>query len=224
LGLTVLALSTVAAAAAAADEKAGHGGDAHAAGSSEPAPHDAHGGHHNESDLSHDNGGAKLKDPDEFKSDLAIYTFAVFVLLLLILGKFAWGPIVAGLDKREKSIADKIEEAKNAAEEAKLQLQRHEAQLAGASEEVRQLLDKGRRDADAVRQQILDEAEKAAQAEKNRALREIALAKNEALTQLAEKSVDTAVDLAGRIVRRQLTAADHAELIQQALERFPSEN
>ena len=93
-----------------------------------------------------------------------------------------------------------------------------------AADEVRALLDQGRKDAEAQRQQIVSEAQDAARAEKERAVREIDVAKNEALSELAEKSVDTAVDLAGRIVGQQLQAADHTQLIQEALKKFPSQN
>src|SRR4051794_33128053 len=59
------------------------------------------GGHHDQYDLSHANAGPNLNKPEEFKSDLAIYTFVVFMLLLALLTKFAWGPISQGLAKRE---------------------------------------------------------------------------------------------------------------------------
>src|SRR5205085_8119132 len=57
--------------------------------------------------------------PEEFKKDLAIYSFAVFVLLLLILRKFAWGPIVQALDARERRIAEDIAAAARSHDEAK---------------------------------------------------------------------------------------------------------
>jgi len=216
LGLMVFVFST---GAWAADHVAPGGEHA---GTGEHAKE--HGGHPDSYDLSHADASKSLIDPKELKADLAIYTFIVFVLLLAILAKFAWGPIVAGLDKREQSIADKIDEARRLSEEAKGQLDQYNAQLAGAADEVRQVLDEGRRDADVLKQQVLDDAQKAAQAEKDRALREIAAAKNQALTELAQTSVDAAVDLAGRILRRQLTEDDHAELIRQALKQFPSKN
>ena len=64
----------------------------------------------------------KAGRPEEFQTDLAIWTFVVFVVLLAILWKFAWGPIVAGLEKREQGIAEHIAAAERAHEEAKLLL------------------------------------------------------------------------------------------------------
>src|SRR5690242_1631023 len=58
-------------------------------------------------------------DPTEFKGDLAIWTFCVFVILLIILSKFAWGPISAGLEKREHHIAEHIAAAERSHQDAK---------------------------------------------------------------------------------------------------------
>ena len=173
---------------------------------------------------SHGDAHGGSSSPIPIAPDLAIFTAIIFLVLLAVLWKFAWGPITEALDRREKGVADQIAAAHRSHEEAKQLLEQHRAQLSGATEEVRALLEQARRDADAQKQQILTEAQAAAQAQKDRALREIDAAKNQALRDLAEKSVDTAVGLAGRIVRRQLKSDDHAELIKEALQQFPSEN
>lgn len=202
-----------------------------AAAEAEEASHaaadaDAHGGepHHNQYDLTHSNPGPQQEDPAEFKSDLAIWTLVVFVLLLLVLRKFAWGPIMEALQKREEFVADQISQAKQQNEQAHQLLAAHEQKLAAAQEEIRQMMDQSRRDADQQKQQILVEAEQAAQAQKERAVQEIEAAKNSALNELAERSVDTAIGLAGRIVQRQLTRDEHADLVREAIDNFPHRN
>lgn len=164
------------------------------------------------------------EDPAEWQYDLAIWTFVVFVLVLLILWKFAWGPIVAGLDKREQRIADLIQHAEDNAEASRKQLAQHEKQLAGAHEEIRQMLDTAHREADAQKQEVLAQAQEAAAAEKNRALREIGAAKDAALGEIAKKSVDEAFSLAGKIVRREVKPEEHQQLVQDAMQQFPSTN
>ena len=156
--------------------------------------------------------------------DLAIVTALVFLILMAVLWKFAWGPIVAALQKREDSIADDLAAAKRNNEEAQRLLEDHKSKLAGTAEEVRQLLDGARRDAETTKQEIIADAQKAAESEKTRAVREITAAKDSALEDLAKKSVDTAVGLAGQIVKRQLKPDDHQELIGEALKQFPSKN
>ncbi len=209
-------------AASAVHEEAGHdakGGDH----SDEHDPGD-HGGHHNPYDLSHANATDSLEDPSEFKSDLAIYTFILFLLLLIVLWKFAWGPIIEGLDRREERIREGIEESERAAETARQQIVQYEQKMAGVADEVRELMDEARRDAEATRQRVVAEAQDAASAEKNRALREIELAKYAALHEVTQQSVNKAVDLAGEIVRRELNANDHDRLIRETLSNLPSTN
>ncbi len=191
-----------------------HGSTESAAAGTETAA-----GHGDGAEASHGNTHPLSVDPD-----LAIFTGIIFFLLLVVLGKFAWGPIRQALDDRETYVATQLDEAKQRHEDAKRLLKEHEQKLAGATDEVRALLDQARKDADMQKQAILDEAQKAATAEKNRALREISAAKNEALQDLADKSIGTAVDLAGRIVGRQLDHKDHGNLIEDALKQFTSKN
>ena len=166
----------------------------------------------------------KAAPPLPFDPDLAIFTAVVFLLLLAVLTKFAWRPIVEGLNKRERSIADQIDEAHKAADKANESLRQYEARLAAAEEEVRQMLAAARRDADVARDRMIAEARAAADKERQRALDDIRSAKNAALNELAQKSVDAAIELAGRVVERELKPADHAQLIRQAVEQFPSRN
>ena len=95
---------------------------------------------------------------------LAIYTFAVFMLLLAILSKAAWPKISEALAEREKRIEGAIADAAAKHEEAKRLLAEHEAKLAGAAAEVRALLEEARRDAEATKTEIVAEARDGGQA------------------------------------------------------------
>lgn len=160
-------------------------------------------------------------DPSEIKGDLAIFTFVVFLLLLLILSKFAWGPITRGLEKREHHITEQIAAAERANAEAKEMLAEYERKLASAQDEVRAILEEARRDATHTQQEIVAEAKAAAVAEMDRAKREVEIAKDQALRELAETSANLAVELAGKIIRTRLDRHQHAELVTEALARFP---
>ncbi|HEV3415879.1 MAG TPA: F0F1 ATP synthase subunit B, partial [Pirellulales bacterium] len=157
---------------------------------------------------------------EEIKTDLAIYTFIVFLLLLAILWKFAWGPIVAGLEKREQGIAENIAAAQRAHEEAKLFLADYERKLAGAADQIRVMMEEARKEAEKTKVQIIAEAKDAAKLEFDRAKRELQRATDQALKELSERATNLAVDLAGKIVRAQLSHADHARLVQEAMSEF----
>jgi len=158
-----------------------------------------------------------LKD---IQGDLAVWTAVVFLVLLLVLWKFAWGPIRSGLEKREQGIADQIAQAEQSNRKAQQLLDQYDQKLADSQVEVRGLLDKGRRDAEALGREMLDKAKQEAQAEQQRALRQIDAATANALKELAERSSTLAVELAGKILRVELKPEDHAQLIQQAVSDF----
>jgi F-type H+-transporting ATPase subunit b len=182
------------------------------------------GGHHDPYDLTAANAGKTQQDFTEIRSDLALATLLVFLILLGILWKFAWRPISEALERREKGIADQLAEARRNNEEAHRLLAEHRHRLDQAAEEVRGLLDQARKDGESLKQRMVAEADQAAATQKDRALREIEAAKNGALEELARTSIDQAVGLAGRIVGKNLKKEDHAQLIQDALERMPSPN
>jgi F-type H+-transporting ATPase subunit b len=189
-----------------------------------PSEHHEEGAHHDPHDLSTANASAKLEDPTEWRFDMAICTFVVFLVLLLLLRVFAWGPLMTGLQRREATIVARIEEAERNVAESAAQLQTYQEKMAAAAQERQEIIAQARRDAEVVADKIREEAQKDVARERQRALADIQNAKNAALRDVAEKGADMAVLLAGRIVRRELTQRDHAELISEALGKFPSTN
>jgi F-type H+-transporting ATPase subunit b len=184
------------------------------------ADEEAH-GHGDHVEIGHNppQGVAKkdFESPAEFRSDLAIWSLAVFLLLLGLLGKFAWKPIMEGLDKREQGIEHQIAETKAANEEAKRMLVSYERRLAEASDEVRGMLEEARRDSEATKQAIVAEARKAAEDEQARAKHEIGLARDEALSSIALKAGDLAVEVAGKFLREKIGKEDHSRLVRDSV-------
>ncbi len=180
--------------------------------------------HHNPFDKSYVEISPETGAPISFKSDLSLFTLVMFILLATLLYFVAWKPIMTGLDKREKGIADHIDEAQRGAEEAQAKLDEYQGKLDGAEGDAQALIDQARKDADLQKQKIIDSAQEMAQRERDRALNEIEIAKNQALEDMARSNVDTAVGLAETIVRRQLTKEDRTALIKDALGRLPSKN
>jgi F-type H+-transporting ATPase subunit b len=169
-------------------------------------------------------GGAALNPIDahgyNFMGDLAIWTAVVFVVVLAILWKFAWGPIVQGLDKRETQIAEQIAEAQRSNQDARQLLEKHAQKLAAAQDEVRAILDQARREAEKLGREMLDKAKQEAVAERDRAVHEIETATSVALKELADRSATLAVELAGKIVGATLSQRDHTRLIQETVANF----
>lgn len=157
--------------------------------------------------------------PSPFAGDVgnAIWTLVIFGVLLWVLGKFAWGPILDGLQGREAFIRDSLEQAKQQRDEAKELLAEYEEKLAAARSETEAILDEARRDASALRRR--EEARAAEEAEKMiaRAKREIEIAKDTAVKDLYSKAARLSTDAASRIIGRELSAADHERLIAESI-------
>jgi F-type H+-transporting ATPase subunit b len=140
--------------------------------------------------------------------------------LLLVLGKFAWRPIVDALEKREKRVEEQIASAEQANVDARKILAEYQTRLSQAEAEVRAILERGRREAEDLGRQMLNQTREESRHEKERALREIDAAAAGALKELAERSADLAVELAGKIVQTKMDRAEHAKLIEQAVAGF----
>jgi F-type H+-transporting ATPase subunit b len=157
---------------------------------------------------------------ENFPGDMALWTVVVFVVVLLILWKMAWRPLADGLTKREQQIADQISQAERTNEEARRLLADYEQKLADSRDEVRGIVEQGRRDAERLGQELIDKAKGEATAERDRAVQQIEAATAGALKELAERSATLAVDLAGKIVGSRLNPKDHTRLIEEAVASF----
>ncbi|MBA2115801.1 F0F1 ATP synthase subunit B family protein [Bremerella alba] len=181
-------------------------------------------GHGNPHDLSHNDGSEMLSAPHEPSLDLALFTLIVFLLLVVVLGMFAWTPILNGLKARENSMEGKMKKAEEMYEQANAKLAEYTRQLSEAQQEIKQMRDEAIKLADDKAKQIVAAAQQSASAERDRAIREIDAAKGSAINELAQASVNMAVDLAGQITRKELTPEDHANLIQDSISKLPSNN
>ncbi len=149
--------------------------------------------------------------------DLGIYSFIIFILLMAILGKFAWGPMMKGLDAREASLKQTFADAEKSKTDAQTALKDIEARLAKANDEVRAILDEARRDATALKDKAKAEATADIQAERDRARREIETAREQALQDLYQQSVQLATMLSAKTIKREISADDHRRLLDEAL-------
>ncbi|MDR0703434.1 MAG: F0F1 ATP synthase subunit B [Planctomycetaceae bacterium] len=159
-------------------------------------------------------------NPLEVVSDTAIWSLVIFLLVFVILAKFAFGPIAKALDERERGIVDKIASAQRVNEEAQEILKQYQQKLDDSKAEVRQILDTARKDAQQVADGMIEKAREAAIQERNRAMREIDDATTLALQTIAERSAVLATNLAGKMIRAEVKPEHHRELIRAALDEF----
>lgn len=161
--------------------------------------------------------GGKPKDPLTPNLVNSVVTLVVFLGLLAILYKFAWGPILKGLEAREHAQFLALEEARTAREEAAAMRAQLQAEMAKATDQVRALLDEARRDADALKATEREAGARDAAAERERAQREIAAARDAALKDIYEQAVRLAALMSEKALRRSVSAEDHRRLLDESI-------
>ena len=150
----------------------------------------------------------------------AIAAVVVFVVLLVILAKWAWGPIVQQLRRREEAINSALQKADKREKEAGQLLDTYRARLESVETEAKEMLAKSRGEAEAERDQVLQAAREAAREAAQAAGADIERAKKQALRELQGQTAHLATDIAGRIIREQLTPEQHQEMVAESLEQI----
>jgi F-type H+-transporting ATPase subunit b len=154
----------------------------------------------------------------------SLVTLLILGFVVWILGKYAWPPLMAALDEREKSIRDSLEKARQEREASERLLHEYEAKLNQARNEATALVEEGRRDGEEVRRRIQEEARVESAAMVERARREIQLATDAAVHELYSRFSEMAIDVARSVVRKELKASDHEALIKDSLARIQGQS
>lgn len=151
---------------------------------------------------------------------LMLWTIITFMVLVLILWKSAWKPIVEALDARAEKIRGDIDSAEIARQEAEKLLTQHKELMANAREESNKIIESGRAEADRLKNEILEKANKDAHEISERAKREIGLAKDSALAELKVEIVTLSTEIAARIINKNLNPADQGSLVEETLNKM----
>lgn len=154
----------------------------------------------------------------------AIAAATVFIVVLLVLKKMAWGPILTGLQDRENKIKGDLQAAETAARDANKTLTQYQAKLAEAQDEARKIIEQGRVDAERLAAQIKDQTQSEIKAIKDKATRDITAAKEHALTEIYTQAAAMSTQIAGRILKRELNAADQQAIVDESLAQLQAEN
>jgi F-type H+-transporting ATPase subunit b len=120
-------------------------------------------------------------------------------------------------DDREATIHDALADAKKEREEAEVLRAQLQEQVNRAHEEVRAILDAGRRAAQRQHDEMMEQARQEIQAERERLHREMELARDQALRQIWSQGARLAALVSAKVIRRQLTPDDHRQLVEEAL-------
>ena len=153
-----------------------------------------------------------------------IATIAVFLCLLIVLRLTAWKPIMAGLKSREQAIRDSIEAAERAKAAADRTTQDLEAKMAEVQRQAAQQLALAKADALKMADTIRAQAESESAALKDRTIREINSAKQQALTEINAHAATLGTTVARKILQREVNTHDQQRLVDESLTELAKKN
>jgi F-type H+-transporting ATPase subunit b len=147
----------------------------------------------------------------------AIWTLVIFVLVVLVRGKFAWGPVLALLQQREEFIHRALADAKRDRDEAEVRLKEYAAKIQDARTEAATIVAEARSDAARLREDLRERARTEADTLIQNAKRQIELQTQGAIREIRREAVDLSLQIASKIIQRNLSKEDNERLIADAL-------
>ena len=157
----------------------------------------------------------------EINPGLIIWTIASFIVLVAVLGKYGWKPMIQALTEREEKIRSALEQADKARAEASEILKKNEETMARADQEYQKMMRESKAMADKVKEEILGKAREQAQLELQRATEEIRRDVDSARQQLRSEVADLAIRAAEKILDETLDAQRQKKVVDSFLTQLP---
>lgn len=161
-------------------------------------------------------------NPLQIEVGLIFWTALAFLILLFLLGKFAWKPMVSALEEREQTIEESITRAERALEEARQLQADNEAARRQAESEAREVLRQAREQAEAVRAEEADKTRAEIEQMRDLARAEINREKTQALSELRSEVATLAIDAAEKILREDIDEDRQRRLVDQFIAELPT--
>ena len=152
---------------------------------------------------------------------LVLWTILTFLLLLWLLRKVAWKPLLEALHKREEHVRESMERAEQAKIDAERILEENKKQLAGAEAESKQILAEGRALAEKLKNEMLEQTNQQSRKMIDRAREEIERDKEAALAQLRSEVAQLAIKAAEKLLDENLDEAKQRKIIDTYLKELP---
>ena len=144
-----------------------------------------------------------------------IFQLAMFLILLALLKKFAWGPLMGVMKEREVFVANQIDAAEKSRQEAQKHLEEQKSILKEARQDAQNLLATAKAQADAQREEILVAGRAEADRIKESAKLEIEQQKEQAVAAIREQVASLSVLIASKVIEKEISAADQDKLINE---------
>jgi len=154
---------------------------------------------------------------------LFIWTILTFLVLVALLAKFAWRPLLDALERRQSAIARSLEDAQKARQELERLNQEQQRMMAAARAEAEAIVSRSRADAEALRDELKQKSKAEAAAIVRNAETQIQMETARALQQIRQEAVDLSVAIASKILQRSVSREDNERLIEQTLQQVETQ-
>ncbi len=150
-----------------------------------------------------------------------IWTVIIFVVLLIVLRKFAWGPLLAALDEREQNIKEALEQAQKTQRETELVLAENQRRTDEGFKRAEEIVQQARQEAEQMRQRMLEEAKAESRRVTEQGLRRIEAEQRAAMEEIRKMAGDLAIQAAGRLIQVSLNDQQQREIVDKFLAEVP---
>lgn len=148
---------------------------------------------------------------------LMFWTVVIFVLLLVLLNRYAFGPIIGAVQERERAITDAMAAAARDRDEAAKLLAEQRKAIEAARNEAQRYIAEGKATGESMRAEMLEQTRQQQAGLLERARKEIESEKVKAIDALRREAVDIALAGAGRLIGQKLDAASDRKLVEEYL-------
>jgi F-type H+-transporting ATPase subunit b len=152
-----------------------------------------------------------------------IWTVLTFLVLLAVLRKLAWKPLLEALDSREKRIDDALLKAEKAQREAEQAIAENRKRSDEAMRQAEQLIEQARKDAELTRQKMIEEARAESRRVVEQDMRRLEAEQRAAMQEMRSIAADLAIRAAGRLIQSSMTEQQQREIVDQFLKEVRQE-
>lgn len=152
-----------------------------------------------------------------------LFQLVMFLILMALLKKFAWGPLMGIMKQREDHIASEINSAEESRQEAKKLLEEQRSLLKEARTEAQGLIENAKKQAEVQRDEIIVTARSEAERIKESAKLEIEQQKEQAVSAIREQVASLSVLIASKVIEKELSAEDQEKLINEYIQEAGEE-
>lgn len=165
-------------------------------------------------------GGHSGVDITKIHHGLMFWSVVTFFLVLIVLSKTAWKPLMEGLKNRENTIKDSIENAQKLEKEAAEKLKEYEEKLAQAEDKAKEIIAEGKKNAEEIKKKMIEEANKESASIKTRAESDAKLIKQQAAEEIFKTAADVSIAISTKLIEKSLDEKDHHKLIADTVKQF----